>query len=234
MNRVLCWLPAVLSMLACSSPDQRESELEGSVELSLKTSSVTINSITYTLSGANYSETSVLNVARSTRISARFGGLLPGAYSITFSATDANDPSIRCTGAAGFDIVAGQANQVGINLYCWRDAMAGSVEIIGSVYRCPTVDSFSAVPSEVLVGEVIHLSAVVDDPESNLVYEWSASNGTLTGANTLNAELTCTSAGTVDLQLLAVNLEANCAQTASGVAYCTADSTEVPDEPSPP
>lgn len=236
MNRVLCWLPAVVSMLACSAPSQRETEVEGSIELAIETNGVTINSVTYTITGDDYSRTSVLNVARSTRISALVGGLPVGSYQLSLSATDANDPSLRCTGGTAFDILARQTTTAGANLYCWRDATAGSVAINGYVHRCPTVDSFSAAPSEVLVGEVIYLSAVVENPDPRWVYEWSASIGTLTGANTLRAELTCTSAGPVELQFLAVNLDGVCADTASAQAYCTPSDApaEVPDEPNPP
>lgn len=235
MNRVLCWLPAIISMLACSAPSPTETEVEGSIDLAIETNGVTINTVTYTITGGNYSRTSVLNVARSTHISALVGGLPAGSYQLSLSATDANDPSVRCSGGTTFDILARQTTTAGANLYCWRDATAGSVAINGYVHRCPTVDSFSAAPSEVLVGEVIHLSAVVENADPRWVYEWSATTGTLTGANTLQAELTCTSAGPVELQLLALNLEGMCADTASAQAYCSPSDApaEVPDEPSP-
>lgn len=227
MNRVLCWLPIVASMLACSSPSQPDDEVGGSLELAIQTNGVTINSVTYTITGVGYSQTSVLNVAKSTRISTLVGGLPVGQFDITLNAVDANDPSIRCTGAGSFDISAYGVSAAGVDLYCWRDSTTGSVAITGYVHRCPAIVSFSAEPSEVIVGEVMHLSAVVENTSSSLAYEWSASPGSLVGADTLAAELTCTSPGQIELQFLVVDLDAMCAASASAVVYCTAP--EVPN-----
>ena len=231
MNRVLCWLPVAISMLACSSPSQRDDEASGSLQLALKTNGVTIDSVTYTIPGVDYSRTSVLNVSKSTRISTLVGGPPVGHFELSLSATDANDPSIHCTGGGSFDVVAQQVSAAGADLYCWRDGTTGSVAIIGYVHRCPAIVSFSAEPSEVTIGEVMHLSAEVENTSSSLAYEWTASPGNLVGADTLDAELTCTSPGQIELQFLVVDLEVMCAQSASAFVDCTAP--EVPIDPAP-
>lgn len=236
MKRILCWFPAAISMLGCSSPSQQEPESSGLLELALTTNGVTLDSVTYTITGDDFSRTKVVNVAKSSRISALVSGLPVGSFEVVLTATDANDPAMKCTGTGAFEILPRQTTSASVNLYCRRGATTGSVAIDGSVYRCPTIASLSAEPSEVLVGEVIALSVHAEDPDSTFTYYWTASDGSLAGAETPNPELTCTSPGPVSVELVVVGAEGSCTDTATATVYCAEAEppNEVPDDPSTP
>jgi hypothetical protein len=221
MNRIAYWLPVAAAMLGCGSADREEAEESGSLELALETKGVTLNSVTLTITGDDYSRTTEVDVTKSTRISALVGGLPVGHFDITLSATDADDPTMKCSGEGAFDIVAGQTASSTVDLYCRREGSTGGVAVDGSVYHCPRIGSLSAEPSEAMLGEVISLSVTADDPASTFFYEWSANRGSLSGADTPNLELTCTSAGPVDVEVLVVDADGVCTDTATAVVYCT-------------
>jgi len=236
MNRIAYWLPVAAAMLACSSADRGVAEDSGSLQLALETNGVTLSSVTLTITGDDFSRTTELDLTKSTRISALIGGLPVGHFEITLSATDADDPAMKCSGEGAFDIVAGQTASSTVDLYCRREGTTGGVAVNGSVHHCPRIDSLSAEPSEAMLGEVISLSVTADDPDSSFFYEWSANKGSLSGADTPNLELTCTSAGPVDVQVLVVDADGVCMDTATAVVHCTRyiPPTEEQDDPSTP
>lgn len=235
MNRIACWLPAVVLVLGCSSASDREPEDTGSLNLSLETDGVTLNSVTYTITGVDFSRIAVVNVTHSTRISALIGGLPVGHFEVALSATDANDPAMKCSGSGAFDIVAHQTSTASVNLYCRRDSTTGSVAIHGTVVRCPTIDSLSSEPSETTVGGTIALAVQAEDPDDTFIYSWTASGGSLAGADTPQPELTCTSPGTVRLDLVVAGGGGLCTDSASATVYCTGSDPQMgQDDPSTP
>lgn len=236
MNRIAYWLPVAAAMLGCSGADRGEAEDSGSLELALVTKGVTLNSVTLTITGDDYSRTTELKLTTSTRLSALVGGLPAGHFEVTLSATDANDPTMSCNGTGAFDIVAGQTTSSTVDLYCQRAVSTGGVAIEGAVHHCPRIQALSAEPSEAMIGEVISLSVTADDPDSNFSYEWSARRGTVSGERTPNLELTCTSAGPVDVEVLVADADGVCIDTASAVVYCTRyiPPTDEQDDPSTP
>ncbi|MES1184581.1 MAG: PKD domain-containing protein [Myxococcales bacterium] len=236
MNRISCWLPAVVLLLGCGSAGDGEPEATGSLSLALETNGVTLNTVTYTITGADFSRTSVVDVTKSTRISALIGGLPEGHFEVALSATDANDPTINCSGSGAFDIVPRRTSRASVNLYCRQDATTGSVAINGSVVRCPTIDSLSAEPSETTVGDTIALSVEAEDPDSLYRYLWTISDGTLADADTPHPELTCTSPGTVRLTLVVQGGGGLCSDTAEATVYCTPPDSDPQsqDDPSTP
>jgi hypothetical protein len=235
MNRFLCWFPAAISMLGCGSASQPEAEGAGSLELALETNGVKLSSFTYSITGVDYSRTATVSVAKSSRISALVGGLPVGHFEVTLSATDSSDPSMKCVGSGAFEILPRRTSSTSVNLYCRREATTGSVAIDGSVYRCPTIESLSAEPSEAIVGEVISLLAHAEDPDSTFMYYWTTSAGSLAGAETPNPELTCTSVGPVSLELIVVGADGSCSDTAGATVYCTESGpSEATDDPGTP
>lgn len=227
MNRIACWLPAVVLLFGCGSASDGDAEDTGSLNLSLEANGVTLDSITYTITGVDFSRSSDVSVTNSTRISALIGGLPQGHFEVELSATDANDPTMNCSGRGEFDILARRTSRTTVNLYCRQDATTGSVAINGTVVRCPTIDSLSAEPSEVTVGETIALSVQAEDPDSTFLYSWTASDGTLAGAETPQPELTCTSPGTVRLNLVVAGGGGLCTDTASATVYCTSSDPQI-------
>jgi acid phosphatase len=115
---------------------------------------------------------------------------------------------------------------VSVNLDCHEAAKNGSISVNGTLNVCPTIDGISANPGEVLVGGSIAAMATAHDSDggpSPLSYQWTASSGTLAGANTATPTLTCTVAGTVTLSLTLSDGDplAACADHASATVTCT-------------
>jgi hypothetical protein len=225
MNRIAYWLPIAVVMLGCSAEDSGPGENAGSLALSLETNGVTLHRVTVTITGDSYKRATEVDVTTSTRISALVGGIPVGHFELTLSAIDADDPSLVCSGAGAFDIVAGQTASTTVDVYCQRGGTTGSVAINGAVHHCPRIAGVSAEPSEAVLGEVISLVVSTDDPDANYFYEWSARRGDLavpvSGEHTPNLEITCTTAGPVDVEVSVVDADGVCLDTATAVVTCT-------------
>ncbi len=236
MNRIMCWLPAVVAVLGCAPAGRGDTDELGSLELALEADGVTLDSVTIAIRGDGYSRTTVVRLTKSTRISALISGLPTGNLYATLSATDANDPAVKCSGEGAFLIHPRGTTQASIDLFCKGEGSTGSVAIDGSVYRCPLIEGISAEPSEAALGEVMTVSATTDDAESNLIYEWrSTSRATLSGADTPEVEVTCATPGPVRLRLLVTRADGACADQMTEFVYCT--STDPPaevDDPTTP
>jgi len=237
MNRTAYWLPAVVLLLGCGSAGDGEATDTGSINLALETNGVKLTHVTYTITGTDFSRTKDVDVTNSTRISALIGGLPVGHFDVALSATDESDPSTECEGSAEFDILPRQTSSAVVNLYCRKNSSTGSVAINGSVYRCPTIESLSAEPSEAVVGgDPITLSARAEDPDSTFVYAWTASGGSLDGASTPEPQLYCTSPGDVTVNLTVTGARGSCTDTAEATVYCSPSGPleEPEDDPSTP
>jgi hypothetical protein len=235
MNRISYWLPAVALLFGCGSASDGQAEDTGSLNVALETNGVTLETVTYTITGLDFSRSGVFNLFNSTRISALVGGLPVGHFEIALSATDASDSTMKCSGSGAFDIVAHETSTASVNLYCRKGSTTGSVAIDGSVVRCPTIDSLSAEPSETIVGGTVALAVQVEDPDSTFLYSWTASGGNLSGDLTRQPELTCTEPGPLSVELVVTGGGGLCTDTASATIYCTPDpQTEPDDDPSTP
>jgi len=227
MNRIAYWLPSMVLLFGCASASDGGAEDAGSLSLELEANGVMLDHVTYTITGENFSRTNVVDVTKSTRISALIGGLPVGHLEVSLTATDANDPAMTCSGWGAFDVRPRETTETSVNLYCRKDTSSGSVAINGTVVRCPTLDGVTAEPSETTVGETIDLSVQTVDPDSLFTYEWTATGGTLSGADTSEAQLTCTAPGRVKVTVIVNGDTGLCGEGLTATVYCT--STEPPD-----
>ncbi|HKO46153.1 MAG TPA: PKD domain-containing protein [Polyangiaceae bacterium] len=229
MNRIPYSLAAVVFALGCSSAGAHKPEGAGAVNLALETNGVVVNSMTYKITGDHFTRTSVVNVTNSKRISALIGGLPPGYFEVSLSATDVSDETMRCNGFGAFTIFLNETVSLTVNLYCRRGSNFGSVAINGAFVRCPESPSISAEPSEAPVGETISLEANAEDTDSLFLYHWDATSGILSDADSRHATLICVEPGAVSVNLTVSSAEGSCGDTATGTVYC---STE--DDPNTP
>jgi phospholipase C len=199
----------------------------GSVDIALVQGGVTLTSVSYAISGPNgFSKSGSIDVASSATLSAVIGGLPAGnGFTITLTAT-ATDGTTTCGGSAQFNVTAGTVTKVSVTLDCHQAPRTGSIAVTGTVNICPNLDSLSASPAEVAVGSSLSLSAAADDPDngpSPLAYSWTASGGTLTGANTASPSLECTSTGTVTVSVTVSDGDplASCAAQGSVQVTCS-------------
>jgi len=200
----------------------------GAVGLALQAApGVTLTSVTYTIIGpASFAKSGSFDVSQSTKIGATIGAIPVGqGYSIALNATSAEGTG-NCAGSAAFNVVAHQTTQVTVNLSCHEPPRAGSVLIDGTLNVCPSLDSVSATPAEVLVGSTIALSASAHDPDAGpaaLNYRWSANSGSLTDANTSQPTFTCLVPGPAVLSVSTSDGDplASCADSGTITVQCS-------------
>jgi hypothetical protein len=197
----------------------------GSVDVALLAGGVTVNTVSYAITGpSNFSQSGPLNVSASASITGLIGGIPAGmGYSISLTATG-TDGTTTCAGSAMFGVTANAVTQVSVALDCHQPAKTGSISINGTINVCPTLQGISALPAKLAVGGTssIGLAATdVDNAPSALTYSWTASGGTLTNANTANPTLLCTSAGTVTLNVTVSDGDATPGCAATGMVQVT-------------
>jgi type IV pilus assembly protein PilA len=165
----------------------------------------TVSTASYTITGpAGFARTGTIDVSNSTKLEATFGGLPAGdGYNVSITAVTV-DGATTCAGAASFGVTPHATTGVTLHLTCHEAPRTGSAMVNGSINVCPVIDGVEANPAEVLVGSSIQLSAAAHDADtgpSRLTYAWTASSGDLAGASTANPVFTCSTEGTVTVEL---------------------------------
>ncbi len=220
---------AAFIVVSCAerTPSTANNTGTGSVGIALVQGGVTINTVSYMISGPNsFSKSGTIDVSNSSTLSTIIGGLPAGnGFTIMLSATGA-DGQTNCGGSATFNVTAGAITQVSVTLDCHQPAKTGSISVNGTVNICPNLDALSASPASVNVGSTLSVSAAADDPDhgpSALSYSWTASNGTLTGANTATPTFECSQVGTATLSVTVSDGDplASCAAQGSVQVTCT-------------
>ncbi len=181
---------------------------QGSVGMSLTLpGGVGLNSITWTVTGPNGSNTVVqtgtVNLSNSLTISFLVGGIpAAGGYTISITGQSA-DGSVTCGGSAQFATVARTTTNVAVALQCTTPAGdAGSAFVNGTTFNCAAWSSATASPAETTVGTSVSLAASAVGPNpAALSYAWSAPSGTIDTPNAPNAHFTCTGPGPVTVTL---------------------------------
>lgn len=218
---------------ACSSDGRSPSagpelaeESAGSVGLELRLGDVTLDSLSYIISGNGYNKNGVIDVSKSKSIATTIGGIPAGnGYTISLAGTDASSAQLVCTAGASFNITARSTTLSSIKLECrLPSSNNGSLQLNGSANVCPRIDSLSVEPSEVMVGNTMALSAAITDTDSLPVaarYAWTASGGTLTGASSASASFKCTAVGNFEITLNVS--DTSCGDSAKANVTCSAD-----------
>jgi hypothetical protein len=188
----------------------------------------TIQTASFAITGPRgFSRTGNIDVSASTKLTALIGGIPAGnGYQITLTATT-TDGSTSCTGTASFDVQPGRITSAVVAMTCHEAPRTGSVLVGGNLNICPTIDALGATPAEVQVGGSIALSASAHDSDagpSPLSFGWTASAGTLSDPGARNPTFTCTTPGSVTLQLTVSDGDPlpSCADTATARVACGA------------
>jgi arylsulfatase A-like enzyme len=194
-------------MGGCSSvtPFQHNDEDFGSLELKLQVApDVTLNSVTYTISGNEFEKSGTIDSSGATSISGTIGGIPAGdGYTITLTAKSEQNEA-EFTGSAKFDVDAGQTSAVFVNLRGIGTVRNGSISVNGSVNVGPVIDELTVTPQSVYLGSAVSLSAVGRDPDESpaaLSYYWSTTEGSIDSPISPNAKLTSATPGTATVKL---------------------------------
>src|SRR5262245_26494256 len=224
---------ALVSAAAIGCRDERNQPPAGdtgAVELALQAApGVTINVVSYTIGGPSaFSKTGTIDVSHSATVSTTIGGLPAGSgFAITL-AGNATDGATTCGGGpVSFTVVAGQTTPVSIHLLCHEAPRLGSVTINGTLNICPTIDSVSANPAEVIVGGSVALTASAHDSDagpSAISFQWTASSGVVANPSAASTSFLCTTPGIATVTLSASDGDPapSCAATSTIAITCTA------------
>ena len=236
---------AVASMLAISCTSDKSTPQESTelgkvgMAITLPSQAGTVNSIKWTITGNGVTRSADLDVSKSLTASAQIGGLSAGNGYLLALSGKSTDGKVSCAGQANFDVVVGHVTKLSLNLTCQvvgpvqnGTSIAGSVAwtagatvqtIPGDV--CPALDSISATPGEVTVGNSIVLSASghdTDVPAQPLTYGFAIAGGTGT-ASLAGSTLTCLTPGTINVAVTISDGVAACDNTNSEtVVVCSA------------
>ncbi len=180
-------------------------EQVGAIGLNLDAApGVTVNAVTYTITGNGFNKTGSIDVSGSASISGTIGGIPAGkGYTITLTAKSTDGATF--TGSASFDVTAGKTTTVTIHLTGRVTSGNGSVTVNGTFNVGPVIDELTVTPLNVFVGKSITLSAVARDPDkapSPLSYYWSTTGGVIDNPIAANAKLTSATPGTFTVNLI--------------------------------
>jgi arylsulfatase A-like enzyme len=191
----------------CSSDPVAEGGVEqaGSLGLNLEVApGITLNSVTYTVTGNGFSKTGTIDSSGTPTISGTIGGIPAGnGYTITLTATSA-EGGLTFTGSASFNVTAGGTTSVTIRLRSPGKGKNGSVTVNGTVNVGPVIDELTVTPLTVSVGSSISLTAVGSDADSGpspLSYYWTTTGGVIADPVNPNATLTSATPGTFTVKL---------------------------------
>ncbi|HEX6240627.1 MAG TPA: sulfatase-like hydrolase/transferase, partial [Polyangiales bacterium] len=204
----LAMLGAAGSLVGCDRDSQasgEEGEQTGSLGLDLIAApGVTINAVTYEISGNGFNKTGSIDASGAPTVSAKIGGIPAGnGYTITLTASSA-EGNATFTGSAKFNVSAGATASVTVRL---RGTLAngnGSVSVTGTINVNPVIEELSVAPLTAYVGSAITLTSVSSDPDqapSELSYYWSTTGGTIANPIAQNATLTSAVPGTFTVKL---------------------------------
>jgi arylsulfatase A-like enzyme len=202
-------LGASVPFVACASEPLggASEQTAGSLGLSLQVASgVTVNAVSYSITGNGFSKTGTIDTSGTSTISGTIGGIPAGkGYTIALTATSV-EGSATFTGSAKFDVTAGKATSVSIHLKGTATSGNGSVLVNGTLNVGPVVEELTVTPLQVFVGSTIALTGVAKDADagpSPLTYYWSTTGGVIDNPLQANATLTTTKPGTFTVKFAA-------------------------------
>jgi Lamin Tail Domain len=217
---------AASTLIACD-PETETPDQTGTLTFELQAApGISLNAVSYAVSGNGFNKAGSINVAQSQTISGRVGDIPPGnGYLLSLSSVGLQDPRVRCEGSANFNVVAGTTTLVNVQLRCRLPARTGGVTINGTINVCPRIDSIDVLPAEATVGGSFGVSAVavdVDGVPTALSYVWTSPAGPTTGTGP-SALIACQNPGMTTLTL-AVS-DGDCSETVSVPVVCSALAT---------
>lgn len=205
---------------ACSGEETRPEGLQvsaednsGSLGLNLTLSNgVVIDAVEATITGDALAEALVRTIPvpnEGATVSALFGGLPAGTYSIVLSA-DAADGSTNCSGEASFDVLAGETVGVTVPMTCDSDSVRGTVTVDGVVNVCPELEHVFVAPLQTAVGgQIVVEGAASDADDDDVSYAWTASAGSFDDPAAANTTYNCETPGDQTL-VLTINDGGDC------------------------
>jgi len=184
---------ATATSFSCSQPPQGGDEDVGTVGFELQVApGVTINTISWNISGNGVMQSGTVNVQNSNTIRFQVGGVPAGTgYTITLNATTIGAP-LTCSGSTMFNVTAGMTTSVSLTLTCQASGNgSGTVVVSGTTAVCATITGLSVSPLETTVNSTISLSATATAGTLTPMFAWTATAGAFDNAASATPVFTC-------------------------------------------
>ncbi len=223
-------LVAGMSVAGCSTQTSNEpdtsvqgEENTGKMGLNLTLSNgVLIEAFTATITGDGIASPIVRTIPvpnNGATVSALFGGLPQGDYSIELEATSVDGHS-QCGGSADFTVMAQQTVGVSVPITCNTDSIRGQVTVEGELNVCPDVNFLFVAPLQTAVGGPISVEADAEDPDGDTItFVWSATDGSFADEEAAATSYTCSAPGEQTITVT-INDGGNCATMHQAVVNC--------------
>src|SRR5688572_12578118 len=199
-------LGSTVVLEGCSSESSADGdEQRGSVGVHLDVApGVTLNSVTYSITGNGFSKTGSIDVSGAPKISGTIGGIPAGTgYTITLTATATKGATF--TGSATFSVSAGGTSSVTIHLKGSTPGKHGNVQVNGTFNVAPVIDELTVTPLSVYVASSITLESAASDPDAAptpVAYYWCTTDVTIDDPAEPEATLTSDTPGTFTVKLI--------------------------------
>lgn len=223
-------LVAGMSVAGCSTQTSNEpdtsvqgAENTGKMGLNLTLSNgVLIEAFTATITGDGIASPIVRTIPvpnNGATVSALFGGLPQGDYSIELEATSVDGHS-ECGGSADFTVIAQQTVGVSVPITCNTDSIRGQVTVNGELNVCPDVNFLFVAPLQTAVGGPISVEADAEDPDGDTItFVWSATDGSFADEESAATSYTCSAPGEQTITVT-INDGGNCTTMHQAVVNC--------------
>ncbi len=204
-------LAVVLAAVGCSSDSTWEDET-GSLSLGLEVDGVTVDTVRWAIIGEGMEpmDGTIDVSAPGATPSVEVFGLLPGDYAITLSAAG-TDEQAECNGSENFSIEANEVTDIMVVLRCKLPDRLGAVRVNGKLNICAELTKMVVSPLQAAVGDPIDLRAEAEDAEGDpIVYRWTATGGSVAGANATETTYTCAQVGDQTITVTVTDDEGLC------------------------
>ena len=202
MNRsslqAIAWsLVLTLSALGCGSSGEALDPCAAFLRINLEVADGTvINTVDYEITGNGMAPMggTIDTSAPGATASVETFGISPGeGYVVMMIATSA-DGTLKCGGAASFDVTAGVSTDVDVMLHCKGAEQFGGVRVNGVLNICAVLDKVVVAPLQTANGYSLSVQSAASDEEADAVeYSWTATGGSFDDSSAPATVFTCAS-----------------------------------------
>jgi hypothetical protein len=122
-------------------------------------------------------------------------GIPPGEGYIVMMWATSVDGSLKCGGAATFDVAAGVSTDVDLMLYCKGAEQFGGVRVNGKLNICAELEKVVVAPLQTASGYSLSVGAAAGDEEGDAVeFSWTATGGSFDDSAAAETVFTCAEA----------------------------------------
>jgi hypothetical protein len=144
-------------------------------------------------------------------------GIPPGDDYVVMMVATSVDGSLKCGGAATFDVAAGVATDVDLMLYCKGAEQFGGVRVNGKLNICAELEKVVVAPLQTASGYSLSVGAAAGDEEDDAVeFSWTATGGSFDDSAAAETVFTC---GEADDEEITIEISDD------GFEYCIDDWT---------